>query len=139
MLCCNCSASNTHGRKSYTFSCLTSSIFSVCHGFELGCCFFSLKSSQILTNIPSRLCIFIGFCFFWLVLLKGVSQTWENTRELLTLFSMYKSGNAAPHTLPQSGIIWVAHHSSVTVQANVLLLTATGDFPLPLVIKTRGE
>lgn len=136
MLCWNCSASNTRGRKSYLFACLSRSIFGVCHRFELGCRFFSLKSSQILTNIPSTLCICIGFCFFWLVLLKGLCHTWENMGELLTVSGMCKSGNAVPYTLPQSGIFWAACHSSVTVHANVLLI-AMGD--VPLAIKTPGK
>lgn len=49
---------------------------------------------------------------------------------------MYKSGNAVPYTLPQSGIFWAACHSSVTVHANVLLI-ATG--VVPLAIKTPGK
>lgn len=137
MLCWNRSASSTQGRKSYIFACLSSSIFGVCHGFELGCCSLSLKSSQILTNIPSGLCICLGLCFFWLILLKGLSQTWENMGELLTLFGML--GMLYHSHLPQSGIIWAACHSSVTLHANVLLLIAIGDFPLPLAIKIPGE
>lgn len=140
MLCWNCSASNTQGKKSYILACLSSSIFGVCYGgLNWDAASFPLMSSQILINTPSRLCLCIGLCFFWLILLKGLSQTWENMGELLTLYGMYKSGNAVPLTLPQSGIIWAARHSSVTVHANVLLLTPMGDFPLPLAIKTPGE
>lgn len=132
MLCWNGSASNT---GSYIFTCLSSSIFGVCHGFELGCCFFSFKSSQILTNIPSMFCVCIGLCFFWLVLWKGFSQTWENMGEMFTLACT--SLAMLCHTHYQSQILF-----GLLITAQWLCKTmhiAMGDFSLPLAIKTPGE